>query len=61
MTQQEFDTTKWKCGMKAVYKGEVYPVASCDFEERLVGLYGVALGTDDHTWVRCENVAIVDA
>ncbi len=61
MTQQEFDATKWKCGMKATYKGETYPVASCDFEERLIGLDGVTLGTDEPTWVRCENVAIVDA
>lgn len=47
--------------MFAMYKGEKYPIAACDFEEALVALSGVTLGTDEPNWVRCENIQLVDA
>lgn len=59
MTTEEFDKTKFCFGMKAIYKGEEYAVASADFEERLFALDGVTLGADESTWVRCENVTAV--
>lgn len=60
MTIDEFNKTGWCCGMKAKYKGEIYPIASCDFEEKLVALPGVTLGTDEPNWIRCENIEIID-
>lgn len=59
MTIDEFNNTGWAAGMKAKYKDEVYPISSCDFNEALVGLSGVTLGTDEPTWVRCENIDLV--
>lgn len=59
MTQDEFLHTGWKAGMRATYKGEIYPVAACDFVEALIALDGVTLGTDEPTWVRCESVTLV--
>ena len=59
MTIGEFDATGWHCGMKAEYRGKVYDIGSTDFEERLVGLCGVVQGSDDLTWVRCENISII--
>jgi hypothetical protein len=64
MTLDQFDKTAWTCGMKAQYHGDnkTYPVASCDFEERLIGLHHVVFGEPDKvTWVRCENVTLVDS
>lgn len=60
MTIQEFDKQGWGCGMVARYHrdGNEYQVASCDFDEKLVGLSDVVKGSDDLTWVRCENVTI---
>lgn len=61
MTFDEFDSTNWQAGMFAIYKGEKYPIAQVDFEERLIGLSGLTLGTDEPTIVRCENVTLADA
>ena len=61
MTQAEFNNTKWKRGMRAIYKGTEYPIAACDFEEALIAIDGYTLGTDEPTWVRCENVTLVAA
>lgn len=58
MTQDEFDATRWRAGMKAVYGANVYALVGCNFKERLISL------EDDVTyqfWVRCENVQIVGA
>lgn len=60
MTFDEFDNAQWRCGMVGEYKGEKYPIAACDFEERLIALKGLTLGSDEPTWVRCENVALVN-
>ena len=59
MTVDEFNSTEFGCGMFAMYKGGKYPIASCDFDECLIGLDGVVQGSDDPTWVRCENVELV--
>lgn len=61
MSIEEFNSTKWGGGMFAMYHGEKYPIAACDFEEALVALSGVTLGTDELNWVRCENITLVDA
>lgn len=58
MTLAEFDNTKWGANMFAEYKGKNYPVAACDFDERLIALEGVTLGSDTPDWVRCENVKL---
>ncbi len=60
MSITEFDDTGWTPGMFARYTdGKVHPVASCDFEEKLVGLLGiVADEPDEVSWVRCENVTL---
>lgn len=60
MTIEEFNKQRWGCGMVARYHqdGNEYQVASCDFEEKLVGLADVIQGSGDLTWVRCENVSI---
>ena len=60
MNIDEFNETNWGSGMFAMYNGEKYPVAACDFEEQLLALSGVTLGTDEPTWVRCENIELVD-
>ena len=62
MTIEEFDRTGWSGGMSAKYHSdnEVYPIGSCDFEEKLVGLLGViASQPDELSWVRCENVTLI--
>lgn len=59
MTFEEFDATVWGYGMKAEYKGRVYDVVACDFDERLIALEGITLGSDEPDWVRCENVTLV--
>ena len=62
MTFEEFDKTGWTVGMFGIYKdGNKYPIAAADFDERLIGLAGLTLGTDEPTMVRCENVTLIDA
>lgn len=61
MNINEFGRTKWGPRMFGMYKGEKYPIAACDFEEALVALDGVTLGSDEPNWVRCENIELVDA
>jgi hypothetical protein len=60
MTIEEFDKQGWGCEMIAKYHqdGKEYPVVSCDFIEKLVGLFGVVSNSDDVSWVRCENITI---
>lgn len=61
MTLDEFNKTRWTVGMRAKYHGDdqVYPIASCDFGEQLVGLKGVIQNEPDEiSWVRCENVTL---
>ena len=60
MTIEEFNQTRWGCGMSAKYRGEVYPIVSCDFDEALVALEGVTLGETAPSWVRCENIELVN-
>lgn len=61
MTIDEFNNTKWSGGMFAMYRGQKFPIASCIFDEALVGLDGVTLGSDEPTWVRCESIELVSA
>jgi len=59
MTKAEFNATGWTPGMTADYQGKTYPIASCDFEEQLVGLHRVLEGArEDIVWMRCENVTV---
>ena len=60
MSINEFNNTRWGPKMFATYRGEKYPIAACDFEECLVALSGVSLGTHEPNWVRCENIMLVD-
>ena len=58
----EFDTTKWTAGMYARYgDGKIYPIVSCDFGEKLVGLTGlIANEPQEISWARCENITICE-
>lgn len=60
MTFEEFDSTKWGPTLFGRYKGSIFPIASVDFDERLIGLAELTLGTDDPTMVRCESVELVN-
>jgi hypothetical protein len=61
MTIDEFNKTAWHPNMFAHYNGYIYPIVSCDFEEALVALDGVVQGTDEPSWVRCENIELTAA
>lgn len=59
MTTEQFDELKFGAGDKVLFKdGNVYDIATIDFEERLFGLLMNISGgePDDISWVRCENV-----
>ncbi len=59
MTIEEFNATGWGAGMSARYKGATYEIASCDFDEQLVGLLGVVTNEPGSvSWVRCENITV---
>ncbi len=58
MTVEEFDNQKWTAGMNAKYKGEVYPIGSADFEEKLVAIDEYHIGSE-YQWKRCENIELV--
>jgi len=62
MTFEEFDNTGWTGQMKAKYKSKIYDIASCDFEERTIGLLLNIDGADKDSisWVRCEACEIID-
>lgn len=66
MTIEEFNNTRFKFGMKAEYKNNVYDIISVDFEENLIGLdngiiecNGCGTERTDVMWVRCENCKII--
>lgn len=56
MTEEQFDKTKWKYGMYALYKGRSYFVHSRCHDERLLGLKADCAADEDIFWVRCESV-----
>lgn len=58
MTTDQFKTTSWMPRMAALYKGKRYQIASVCFDEALVALDGLTLGTDEPTWVRCESITL---
>jgi len=61
MTIEEFNHTGWSGGMTARYHGDgnIYPIASCDFGEQLIGLKGMVENEPEEvSWVRCENCTI---
>lgn len=60
MNIEEFDNTQWKPGMRAMYKGNKHNIVACEFNEGLVALEGVASGSDEPSWVRCESIELVD-
>ncbi len=60
MTFEEFNNTNWGAGMFALYQGTKYPIVSCDFEEKLVALEGIVQGSDEPSWVRCENIELLE-
>ena len=61
MTIEEFNAQRFGAGDRAIYNGKIYDVASCDFEEQLIGLVGVVEGSEEISWVRCENVEYISA
>ena len=63
MTQQEFATTYFGCGMQVIYLGSVYAIVTINVQEKLFGLYDGLDANDcedqDVIWVRCESVELV--
>lgn len=59
MTLEEFNKTSWHPNMLAMYHCRKYLIAACDFEEYLVALEGVVQGSEEPSWVRCENIDLV--
>lgn len=59
MTIDEFNKTAFYPGMRAIYKGNVYTLATVDFDEALIALLGVVLGQNEPSWVRCENIELI--
>lgn len=63
MTQEEFATTYFGCGMQATYRGSVYAIVTINIQEKLFGLYDGLNANDceeqDVIWVRCESVELV--
>lgn len=61
MTREEFAQTGFMQGMTAKYKSKEYLIVALDFEEDLIGIYaGLADEDEPITWVRCENIELVD-
>ncbi len=58
MTIEEFNIMTFVTEMKARYKEDTFEIVSVDFEEKLIGLD--MTGDDIISWVRCENVEIVE-
>jgi|GEM_PF-4985565 len=57
----DFNNTRFGGKMQAVYRGTglTHAVASCDFDECLVGLKGVISNEPETvSWVRCENIKL---
>lgn len=54
MSIEEFNNARFGSGMHAEYKGDIYPIISVDFEEKLIGIDTQNDG--ESYWVRCENV-----
>jgi len=62
MTIEQFNKTRFGNGMKVIYKNEIFPIVAVDFEEALFAIPNSrGIETDsDNTWVRCENVSLVE-
>jgi len=62
MTIEQFNKTGFTGKMKCRFQGEIYGVASVDFEEKLIGIYEEIQGCDNPdeiSWKRCENIEII--
>jgi hypothetical protein len=60
MQIDQFRTHGWTPGQSCDYGGTIYPIASVDFAENLVGLEN-PLCDEGITWVRCENIILHNA
>ncbi len=61
MTQEEFDSLRFRVGMLAEYRDGWYKVVSCNFYERLFALCdGGSIEDEEPLWVRCENVTRIE-
>ena len=62
MSIEEFDKTSWRGGDAVFFDGEIFPVASVDFDEKLIGIIReIENDPDQITWKRCENCDKVEA
>lgn len=58
MTIEDFDSMKFRAGMKALINGKEKDIVSVDFEQRLIGLE--IEGDDENIdWVRIDNLELV--
>ena len=61
MTKDQFSTMKFYGGMKAIYHGIEWLVASCDFEDKTIALIQEnAIENTELLWVYCTECEIID-
>ena len=54
MTIEEFNKIPFTTDMIAVHKGNEFPIVSCDFEEKTIGIQvGKLL-----IWINCKNLKV---
>lgn len=58
MTDKEFDSSKFTGGLKVVYKGEIVPCVSSDFEERA---FIIAPDINKRVKVHCSKVEFIES
>jgi len=58
MTLEEFDSTKFASGDKAIYLGCERIIRTVDFTERLIGMID-QVNILEIDWVRCENIEYI--
>ena len=58
MTPEEFDSTKFASGDKAIYLECERIIRTVDFTERLIGLVN-EVHILEVEWVRCENIEYI--
>jgi hypothetical protein len=58
MTQDQFNNTFFTKRHRIKYDGQIYPLAGVDFKEQLLAYHEE--GNNDLTWVRCENVELLE-
>lgn len=63
MKIEEFNSRRWHANTWVTYEGQKYYVISVNFPEGLLGLVPDKQDypADEWSWVRCENIQLVEA